>query len=103
MERLRKNSVYVALHGTLCRDLVFRHYTNKVVVARCPEATTVKSLHTLKHRRAKYKAVAQYPQIEMWDPSHAALHLKYLREGNTAYKSALEEHFESQMPKPSIL
>lgn len=33
----RKTAVYVALSETVGHDLVFRHYTNKVVVGKYPE------------------------------------------------------------------
>ncbi|MGZ3851834.1 MAG: hypothetical protein ACXVBX_03520 [Flavisolibacter sp.] len=96
MERLRRNSVYVALHGTLGRELVFRHYTNKVVVADLREATAVK----LSRRPKKYMREANhYAQIIMCSPELKALYEKYLREGETVYRKAIKEYFDEQMPK----
>ena len=37
MAILKRNSVFVALQGTIGNELVFRHFTNKVVVAIYPE------------------------------------------------------------------
>jgi hypothetical protein len=36
----RRSAVYVALSETVGHDLVFRHYTNKVVVGKYPEVKT---------------------------------------------------------------
>lgn len=33
----KRNSVFVALQGTIGKELVFRHYTSKVVVAIYPD------------------------------------------------------------------
>jgi hypothetical protein len=103
MERLRRNSVFIALHGTLGRDLVFRHYTNKVVVAWCHVVTDVQPAKRHRHPRRKAAECNDYPSALMCDPNHKQLYEKYLREGENAYKNALKEHFEGEVPKPSIL
>lgn len=36
MNRIKRSSVFVAPHGTIGRELVFRHYTSKVVAALHP-------------------------------------------------------------------
>ena len=99
MERLRRNSVYVALHGTLGRDIVFRHYTNKVVVGNCPEGTKVKLSHRHRLTKRNMTEANHYAQIIMCSPELKALYEKYLREGETVYKKAIKEYFEGQTPK----
>ena len=42
MSRLRRTAVYIALRETVGHDLIFRHYTNKVVVGKYAE-TKMKS------------------------------------------------------------
>lgn len=39
----RRSAVYVVLNETVGHDLVFRHYTNKVVVGKYSELKTIKS------------------------------------------------------------
>jgi hypothetical protein len=102
MDRLRKNSVYVALHGTIGRDLIFRHYTNKVVAATHPENTPVQLFQRLTHPGRKMKEANDYAQLIMCNPALKALYEKYLKEGETVYKKAISEYFAMQMPKPSL-
>jgi hypothetical protein len=102
MDRLRRNSVYVALHGTLGRDLIFKHYTNKVVAATHPEVTPVPVLQRLTHPGKSMKEANEYAQLIMCNPALKALYEKYLKEGETVYKKAIKEYFAMQMPKPSL-
>jgi len=99
MERLRRNSVHVALHGTLGRDLVFRHYTNKVVVAHCPERTTNKLFNTRRQPGSKVTEANHYAQIIMCSPDLRALYEKYLRDGETVFQKAIKEYYEQQIPR----
>lgn len=43
MARLRRTAVFVALSSNVGHELVFRHYTNKVVVGKYPDTKTMKS------------------------------------------------------------
>lgn len=42
MAQLRRNAVFTALSDTIGHELVFKHYTNKVVVGRCPNKRKVR-------------------------------------------------------------
>jgi hypothetical protein len=50
MARLRRTAVFVALSCNVGHDLVFRHYTNKVVVGKYPDTKTTKSSKQEKKR-----------------------------------------------------
>ena len=53
----RKSAVHVVPNETVGHDLVFRHYTNKVVVGKYPELKMLKLTDREKiHSRKKGKA-----------------------------------------------
>jgi hypothetical protein len=49
----RRTAVYVAPSETVGHDLVFRHYTNKVVVGKYPETKMTETAGKLKDKRTK--------------------------------------------------
>ena len=53
MARLNRSAVYVALQGTIGRELVFKHYTNKVVAAIYPDMEKLKSPEKAKRVKKK--------------------------------------------------
>ena len=99
MEKPKRNSVYVALQGTLRRDIVFQHYTNKVVVGNCPGTAKVKLSRKLKSPKQNMTEANYYAQMILCNPELKALYEKYLREGETVYKKAIKAYFEEQTPK----
>ena len=50
---LRRSAVYVALSENVGHDLVFRHYTNKVVVGKYPDMKTKSPDKTKRTARRK--------------------------------------------------
>ncbi|HEY6953785.1 MAG TPA: hypothetical protein VI385_01010 [Flavisolibacter sp.] len=99
MEKPRRNSVYVALHGTLGRDLIFRHYTNKVVVAQCLQPGRPKLSRSQKSPKRNMTEANYYAQMILCNPELKALYEKYLREGETVYRKAIKAYFEEQMSR----
>lgn len=94
MSGLRRNSVFVALQGTIGRELVFTHYTNKVVAARYPH-TSEPILSEKQRRQAnKMHEANGYAQAVMCSPQLKALYEKYLKEGESVYKKAIKDYLK---------
>lgn len=53
MTRQRRSAVYVVLHETVGHDLVFKHYTKKVVVGNYTEPKMQRTPEQLKSKRGK--------------------------------------------------
>jgi hypothetical protein len=53
MSTLKRNAVFVALQGTIGRELVFKHYTSKVVAAVYPDLSNAKTSEKTKRARKK--------------------------------------------------
>lgn len=94
MARLRRNSVFVALQGTIGQELVFKHYTDKVVVARYPNMSRIKPSELQKLQRNKMKEANAYAQNVLRNPELKAVYEKHLREGESVYKKAIKDFFE---------
>lgn len=99
MARLRRNSVFTALQGSLGKELVFKHYTDKVVVAKYPDMSRVKPSELQKQQRQKMKEANDYAQQVMRNPELRALYEKYLEQGESIYRKALKDYFEQSRKK----
>jgi hypothetical protein len=51
MARLTRTSVFVALSSNVGHELIFRHYTNKVVVGKYPDTKTIQSSEQEKKKK----------------------------------------------------
>lgn len=52
----RRTAVFVVPSETVGHDLIFRHYTNKVVVGKYPNLKTAKAIAQVKDQRLKKDA-----------------------------------------------
>lgn len=52
----RRTAVYVVPSATVGHDLIFRHYTNKVVVGKYPETKMSRAVEKIKNAQAKRKS-----------------------------------------------
>lgn len=52
----RRTAVFVVPCETVGHDLIFRHYTNNVVVGKYPNLTTAKAIARAKEQRLKKDA-----------------------------------------------
>ena len=94
MERMKKSSVFVAPQGTIGRELVFRHYTNKVVAALHPET---KKLNGNRHQRneiIRLKDANSFAFQVMKNSGLAAIYETCLKRSEAEYKKALSAYFE---------
>ena len=95
MARLQRKSVYVALQGTIGKDLVFTHYTDKVVVARYPDKSQVKISETPKALTGTLEAV-DYAAFVLRNPELKAIYEKHLGKGETVYHKIRRSYFEKK-------
>lgn len=49
----RRNCVFVALSSAVGHELVFRHYTNKVVVGKCADGKATKSQNNNSKKKSR--------------------------------------------------
>jgi hypothetical protein len=49
----RRNCVFVALSSAVGHELVFRHYTNKVVVGKCSDGKSTKSQNNNSKKKSR--------------------------------------------------
>ena len=94
MARLRRNSVFTALSGSIGHELVFKHYTDKVVVGKYPDMSNVKPSELQKQQRSKMKEANEFAQSVMSNPELSALYQKDLRPGESVYHKAKRDYFE---------
>ena len=94
MQRLRRSSVFVAPHGTIRGELLFRHHTNKVVVACYPDVSKLVLSETQRRQKNMMMEANQYAQQVIQNPTICALYEKYLKDGENVYKKAIKDYFE---------
>ena len=88
MAQLRRNAVFTALSGTIGHELVFKHYTNKVVVAKYPDMSKVKPSELQTQQRNKMKEANDFAQSVMRDTALRAVYEKDLKPGESVYHKA---------------
>lgn len=99
MARIKTNSVFAALQGTIGKELVFKHYSDKVVVAKYPDMSRVKPSERQKQQRIHLKNANAYAQEVTRNPERRAMYEKYLKKGESVYKKALKDYFEKLKSK----
>ena len=90
MASIKRNSVFTALQGTIGQELVFKHYTKKVVVGKYPDMSKVEPSERQKLQRAKMKEANAYAQQVMISPELRAIYEKDLQEGESLYKKVVQ-------------
>ena len=92
MFRIRRSSVFMTPPSTLGGDLVFKHYTSKVVVATYPETRKVKTGRRQGELSIRLKEANAYALEVMKNSGLIAMYEKYLSEGETVYRKALMDY-----------
>ncbi len=95
MNRIKRSSVFVAPHGTIGRELVFRHYTSKVVAALHPETKKANGgRHQKKNEVIALKDANSFAFQVMKSSGLAAIYETCLKRSEADYRKALSAYFE---------
>jgi hypothetical protein len=92
MHRIKRSSVFVAAQGTIGQDLVFEHYTSKVVAARHPH--TKKVLNRLNEPFIRLKDANAFAFQVMKNSGLAEIYETSLTRSHAEYRKALNAYFE---------
>ena len=92
MQRMKRSSVFVAVHGSIGQDLVFEHYTSKVVAARHPQ--TKKALDRFNEPFIRLKDANAFAFQVMKNSGLAEIYETCLTRSYAEYKKALKAYFE---------
>lgn len=82
MARLKKDSVFVALSGSMGQELLFMRRGNSVVVGKYPDMNRVKTKEMQKQQSNKMKEVTDYAQLVLRNPELQAMYEAYLKKGS---------------------
>lgn len=96
MARIPKNSALGALQGTLGKELVFKQYSDKVVVSKYPDMDHIKPTEPQKVQRNLMKEANAYAQGIKRDPVKRAALEKLLLPGENVYHKAKKQFFEER-------
>jgi len=93
MDRIKRSSVFVAPHGSIGKDLVFRHYTSKVVAARHPETKKVNRGRQQRQEVIRLKDVNAFAFQVMKNSGLTEVYETCLIRNEAEYKKALKTYF----------
>jgi hypothetical protein len=93
MARIRKNSFFEALSGTLGKEIVIKQYADKTVVTRYPDMSKVQPSERQKVQRALVKEANAYASRIRRNPELRAEYEKNLAPGESVYLKALREFY----------
>lgn len=93
MKRPKRSSVFVAHHGTIGKDLVFRHYTSKVVAARHPESKKAINSTPQREEIIRLKDANAFAFEVMKNSGLIAIYETCLKRNESEYKKALKEYY----------
>jgi long-subunit acyl-CoA synthetase (AMP-forming) len=96
MARLKRNSLFAALQGTIGKEIVFKQYADKVVVSLYPDMSKVKPSELQKLQRNKMKEANAYASAVIRDPKLRAKYEKKLKPGESVFHKAKKEFFERE-------
>jgi len=94
MDRMKRSSVFVAPHGTIGNELVFRHYTSKVVAALHPETKKVNGGGHQRNGMIRLKDANSFAFQVMKNSGLAAIYETCLKRSEADYRKALRAYFE---------
>jgi len=99
MARTSRNSVFVALSGTIGRELVFMQYPNKVVVGKYPHMMGAKPTERQVMQRQKMKEATAYALSILNNSELKAAFEKSLQPGESLYRKAIQHYFQQLKTK----
>jgi len=91
MARVKNNSLFAALQGTIGDQLVFKQYADKVVVSKYPDMSKVKPSELQLEQRKKMAEAIAYAKSVMRNPALSAVYEKDLKPAESIYKKALKD------------
>lgn len=94
MAQVVKNSFLNALRGGLGKELVFKQYTDKVVVSKYPDMSKVQPSELQKLNRSRMKEANEYARTILRDPELRAAFEKKLKAGESVFHKAKKEYFD---------
>jgi hypothetical protein len=94
MARLKSNSILNSLQGTIGKEIVFKHYADKVVVSTYLDMSKVKPSELQKLQRSKMKEANAYASAVMRDPLLKAKYEKMLKPGESVFHKAKRDYVE---------
>jgi len=99
MNQRRRNSVFVAPHGTIGQELVFRHYTSKVVAAKHPDDVRTKAGKLPGKGKINLKGAKAYAREIMKHSELKLIYEAYLEKGEKGYQKAMQNYFGKAIAK----
>jgi hypothetical protein len=94
MNQIKRTSVFVAPQGTIGQELVFRHYTSKVVAALHPGTKKVNGGRHSRKEIIGLKDANSFAFQVMKNSGLAAIYETCLKRSEADYKKALSAYFE---------
>jgi len=91
---MKRSSVFIAPHGTIGRDLVFMHYTSKVVAALHPDTKKLNGGRHQRHEIIRLKDANSFAFQVMKNSGLAAIYETCIMRSEAEYKKALRAYFE---------
>jgi hypothetical protein len=96
MAKVKNNSLFAALQGTIGEDLVFKQYADKVVVSKYPDMSKVKPSERQLEQRKKMAEAIVYAKSVMRNPALNAAYEKDLKPGESVYKKAVRDFLKKR-------
>jgi len=94
MARVRKNSIFEAISGTIGKEIVFKQYRDKTVVSKYPDMSKVKASPLQTIQRNKIKEANAYASAVKRDPELRARYEKELRQGESVFHKAKKDYLK---------
>lgn len=88
MAVVNNNSILAALKGALGKEIVFKQYRDKTVVAKYPDMSHLKPTEPQKKQRAKMKEANVYASMVCKDAKLRKKYEKKLIAGESVYQRA---------------
>jgi hypothetical protein len=95
MARLRKNSVFSALSGTIGKEIVFKQYADKVVVSKYPDMDKIKASERQKLQRNKMKEAQAHWLTVKRDPALREQYEKNLLPGESLHRKVIKAYMNA--------
>lgn len=95
MARLKKNSVFNALSGTIGKEIVFKQYADKVVVSKYPDMDNIEASERQKLQRNKMKEAQAHWLTIKRDPALRQVYEKSLSPGESLYRKVIREFMKA--------
>ena len=96
MAKLSDDSIFKGLSGTIGKQLVFKQYGDKTVVAAYPDMSKVKPSMLQTHNRGIFKEAVAYAKAILCDPERKQAYAQKVAKGKSIYRFAIKEYLRQQ-------